>query len=180
MMNMAKSYAVVQCRDGRIEILSQSEGFDLEKVTEKVTLSDRNELWVCSEEKEILREAQNEIFRSLSRDVRTPMNAILGMSSIARKHIDEKSRVIDCLERIDAAGEHLLELINEVLELSDLSRESFVLNRETFSLSDLLHEMHNKSRPDAAAKKQEYRFSAGEIQREYLIGDPERILQILL
>lgn len=70
----------------------------------------------------------------MSHDIRTPLNSILGMAAIAREHIDDRDRVNDCMEKIDYAGRHLLEIINNVLDLSAIESGKTVMAQEDFDL----------------------------------------------
>ena len=70
------------------------------------------------ERAEAANHAKSDFLSRMSHDIRTPMNAILGMTSVATMHIDEKERVLDALEKITVSGKHLLGLINEVLDMS--------------------------------------------------------------
>ena len=122
-----------------------------------------------------------EVFLSnMSHDIRTPMNAIIGMTALAQKYIDEKPRVIDALNKIEVAGGHLLSLINEVLDMSRINSGRMVLADELFSLGDLLHDTLTIVRPQAEQKKHELRFTTGEIVYESLYGDVTRLRQIFV
>ena len=122
-----------------------------------------------------------EVFLSnMSHDIRTPMNAIIGMTALAKKHIDEKSRVADALNKIDTASTHLLSLINEVLDMSRINSGRLSIAQESFSLSDLLHEVMIIVKPQAAQKKHALSFHVRDIARESLIGDPLRLRQIFV
>ena len=120
-----------------------------------------------------------EVFLSnMSHDIRTPMNAILGMASLAQKHIDEKNRVSDALSKILTAGDHLLELINDVLDMSRINTGRLNLARERLLLSDLLHDISILIRPQMQQKKHKWTFTADSIEVEALLGDALRLRQI--
>ena len=188
---MSKQYAV---RDADRGILSSTDRFDPAHVTETVPLSGGMELLVCGDSaddeirslKAQLHEANaanvaKETFLSnMSHDIRTPMNAIMGMTTLAKKHIDEKSRVIDALDKIDTASSHLLSLINDVLDMSRINSGKMTISADLFSLSDLLHEILVIIRPQMEEKKHTFHFTAGAVEEEYLYGDPLRIRQILV
>lgn len=188
---MEKQYAV---RDRNSSILFKSDQFEIDLVTYTVPLSDGAELLICGtdEDEEIgslqekLREANDaniakESFLSnMSHDIRTPMNAIVGMTALAKKHIDEKSRVADALNKIDVASSHLLSLINDVLDMSRINSGKMTVNTELFSLSDLLHDVLVIVRPQMAEKNHSFDFKVGSIDAEYLYGDALRIRQVLV
>lgn len=131
-----------------------------------------------------LQEAQNanlakESFLSnMSHDIRTPMNAIVGMTALAKKHIDEKSRVSDALDKIEIASSHLLSLINDVLDMSRINSGRMTVVEELFSLGDLLHETLTIVRPQAEQRQHSFHFGAENIFAESLYGDALRLRQI--
>ncbi len=125
--------------------------------------------------------AAKEVFLSnMSHDIRTPMNAIVGMTALAKKHIDEKARVVDALGKIEVASAHLLGLINDVLDMSHINSGKLNLSEELFSLSDLLHDLLVIVRPQAEQRQHSFRFEAGGIAAESLYGDPLRLRQIFV
>ena len=120
-----------------------------------------------------------EVFLSnMSHDIRTPMNAIVGMTVLAKKHIDEKGRVLDALSKIESASAHLLSLINDVLEMSQINSGRLSIASEPFSLGDLIHDTMVIMRPQIDAKGHSFTLDTSEISREYLIGDVLRLRQI--
>ena len=125
-------------------------------------------------------QAKSRFLSNMSHDIRTPMNAIMGMNAIAQNHIDEKARVQDCLDKIRTASVHLMSLVNDVLDMSRIDSGRMVINEERFSLADLVHDLAVIVRPQAAQKNQQFRFEIEEILEESLIGDPLRLRQILV
>ncbi|MDE7016102.1 MAG: response regulator [Lachnospiraceae bacterium] len=129
---------------------------------------------------EAANEAKSSFLSNMSHDIRTPMNAIIGMTSIALSHIDEKSRVQDCLLKIRTASTHLMSLVNDVLDMSRIDSGRLALNEESFSLADLIHDIAVIVRPQAIQKQQDLQIEIGQIYEENLIGDPLRLRQILV
>ena len=125
-------------------------------------------------------QAKSRFLSNMSHDIRTPMNAIMGMTSIALSHIDEKARVQDCLDKIRTASVHLMSLVNDVLDMSRIDSGRMIINEERFSLADLVHDLAVIVRPQAVQKKQTLRFEIGRILEECLVGDPLRLRQILV
>ncbi len=125
-------------------------------------------------------QAKSSFLSNMSHDIRTPMNAILGMTSIALSHIDEKTRVLDCLQKIHTASEHLMSLVNDVLDMSRIASGRMALNEEPFSLADLVHDITIIVRPQAEQKNQEFQMEIGEMYEESLTGDTLRLRQILV
>lgn len=124
--------------------------------------------------------AKSSFLSNMSHDIRTPMNAIVGMTSIGLAHIDEKARVHDCLLKIQTASAHLMGLVNDVLDMSRIDSGRMNLNEELFALSDLVHNIAVITRPQALQKKQNLRMDIGQIYEESLIGDALRLSQILV
>ncbi len=124
--------------------------------------------------------AKSEFLSNMSHDIRTPMNAVLGMTDIALNHIDEKERVVSCLRKIDTAGKHLLKLINEVLDMSYIERGRIVLNEDKFSLPDMLHGIVLINQEAVKAKGLTMICRAINVVNENIIADRVRINQILI
>lgn len=114
----------------------------------------------------------------MSHDIRTPMNAIIGMTAIAGTHLSEPDRVEDCLGKITVASKHLLSLINEVLDMSKIESGKIDLSEEEFSLSDLIQNLMTITRPSVQAKRHELKFHISKIDHEEVIGDPMRLQQV--
>ena len=188
---MNRGYAVKDNQND--QILYSSEFFDPNGVFESVDLSNQTTLLISNKDaqqkeveelKQRLEEAHSaniakETFLSnMSHDIRTPMNAIIGMSTLARKNIDEKAKLLDCLDKIDTASSHLLSLINEVLDMSRIDSGKLVINDELFYLSDLLHDTLVIVRPQMEAKGHHFNVKIGKILYEGLHGDIQRLRQI--
>ncbi len=125
-------------------------------------------------------QAKSRFLSNMSHDIRTPMNAIMGMTSIGLSHIDEKARVQDCLDKIRTASAHLMSLVNDVLDMSRIDSGRMTLNEERFSLADLVHDLAVIVRPQAVLKKHSLRFDIEDILEESLVGDPLRLRQVLV
>lgn len=132
------------------------------------------------EEAEEVNRAKSIFLSNMSHDIRTPMNAIMGMTAIGLSHIDEKPRVQDCLLKIKTTSTHLMSLVNDVLDMSRIDSGRMTLNEETFSLADLIHDIAVIVRPQAAQKNHNLQIEIGQIYEENLIGDPLRLRQILV
>lgn len=152
--------------------------------TEQARISElerrNSELEAALREAEEANKAKSSFLSSMSHDIRTPMNAILGMTAIGLSHIDEKSRVLDCLQKISTASAHLMSLVNDVLDMSRIDSGRLVLNDDEFSLADLTHDIAVFVRPQAASKNQELQIELSNIYEENLVGDALRLRQILV
>ena len=123
--------------------------------------------------------AKSEFLSKMSHDIRTPMNAILGMTTIAEKQLDDREKLSDCLSKIHVSGNHLLGLINEVLDMSKIESGSVSLNESTFLLSEMLDGVLQIIRSDTEYKDQ-YLSSDSMIQNDAVQGDLMRVQQVLL
>ena len=124
--------------------------------------------------------AKEAFLSNMSHDIRTPMNAIVGLTALAQKHIDEKARVADALGKIETASLHLLSLINDVLDISRINAGKLVLAENSFNLADLLHDLMVIMKPQAEAKHHILKLSTENIEQEYFIGDVLRLRQIFV
>lgn len=124
--------------------------------------------------------AKSDFLSRMSHDIRTPMNAIIGMTAIAGTHLEDRDRVADCLNKITVSAGHLLALINEVLDMSKIESGKIDLNEEEFSLSDLTDALILMVRPQIKAKGQELNVSIKDVVHEKVIGDRSRIQQSFL
>lgn len=170
--------------------------------TSAIKLDDEHELWLLDtaenvqriaeleqanaeledalKEAEAANKAKSSFLSSMSHDIRTPMNAIMGMTTIGLSHIDEKPRVNDCLLKIKSASTHLMSLVNDVLDMSRIDSGRMTMSEEVFSLADLIHDIAVIVCPQAAQKNQELQIDIVQIHEESLIGDPLRLRQILV
>ena len=124
--------------------------------------------------------AKSEFLSAMSHDIRTPMNAIMGMTSLAFAHIDDKERVEDCLKKISISSKHLLSLINDVLDMSKIERSSITLGRMKISMQQLLNQLTAIMMPQAKEQGIELEVKSEGIVHECFYGDSLRINQILL
>lgn len=117
---------------------------------------------------------------NMSHDIRTPMNAILGFTTLLAKDADNPIKVREYTKKITSSGQHLLSLINDVLDVSKIESGKVVLTIGEFTLNDLVSSVDAIIRPMAKEKKQNFYVSVSDINHEYLIGDETRINQILI
>lgn len=117
---------------------------------------------------------------TMSHDIRTPMNAIIGMTHIACQEIDNKNKVADCLKKIDLASNHLLTLVNDVLDISKIESGRIILCPYDFSIFDMIENHKNIILPMAEEKKIHLSFKVQNIIYEYLYADLLRLNQIFL
>ena len=125
-------------------------------------------------------QAKSVFLSNMSHDIRTPMNAIIGMTGIALAHIDKKEKVRDCLEKISSSSAHLLSLINDVLDMSRIESGRLTLNSESFNLKELLDTLSGIIQPQIASGNFDFTVEMEEVKHEDLIGDPLRFKQMFL
>jgi len=128
---------------------------------------------------EELSRAKSDFLGRMSHDMRTPMNAVLGMASIALSHLDDSARVQDCLEKIDASGRQLLDLINEVLDMSKIESGGLVLNEARFDLADEISKVLAEARSAAGKKDMRLDVDIAPFDHRAVLGDSERLQQVL-
>lgn len=124
--------------------------------------------------------AKSNFLSSMSHDIRTPMNAIVGMTKLAQINIDNKFKVNDCLKKIDISGKHLLNLINDILDMSKIESGSMVLSSEAFSLPQLINSDLDILQTQCRAKSQQLLLETKNIVHEELLGDSLRLNQVFL
>lgn len=124
--------------------------------------------------------AKRDFLSSMSHDIRTPMNAIMGMTEIARAHICERERVADCLEKISVSSRYLLSLINDILDMSKIEQSKVTLNNTAVSISDLKEQLCVMMAPQAKSAGIGFAVRTGKLSCNYFYGDALRINQILI
>ncbi len=117
---------------------------------------------------------------NMSHDIRTPMNAVLGFTTLLAKDAGDPVKVREYTKKITASGQHLLSLINDVLDVSKIESGKVVLTIDEFTLSDLVSSVDAIIRPMAQARGQSFHVEVSGIKHEYLMGDETRINQILI
>ena len=122
--------------------------------------------------------AKTDFLSSMSHDIRTPMNGIIGMTAIAASHLDDKERVKDSLEKITKASRHLLSLINEVLDMNKIESGNVQLAEDEFNLSDLIENLINMTSSQITEHNHTLNVNVSGVQHENVIGDSLRIQKI--
>ncbi|MCI8915849.1 MAG: response regulator [Oscillospiraceae bacterium] len=117
---------------------------------------------------------------NMSHDIRTPMNAVLGFTTLLARDAEDPAKVRDYTRKITASGQHLLSLINDILDVSKIESGKVVLNFERFELSGVVSSVDAIIQPMARAKGQAFHVEVSGIRHEYLVGDETRINQVLI
>ena len=123
-------------------------------------------------------EAKSEFLSRMSHEIRSPMNAIIGMTKIAMRTQDEK-RIAHCLEKIDGSSRHLLSLINDILDMSKIEANKLQLQSEPFDIEKMLMEVSHVIGVRAEEKKQNLSFRLDPSLRRQYVGDELRLAQVV-
>ncbi len=132
------------------------------------------------QEAEIASRSKGEFLSNMSHDIRTPMNAIVGMTAIATAHMDDPQQVQNCLKKITMSSRHLLGLINDVLDMSKIESGRMTLNEEFVSLREIMESIMSIVQPQVKAKHQRFNISIFNILSENVHCDSVRLNQVLL
>lgn len=125
-------------------------------------------------------EAKSEFMSRMSHDIRTPMNAIIGMTEIAGRYLDDRERVTDCLEKIMVSSKHLLSLINEVLDMSKIESGKIELAEEEVSLPALIDNLVTIIRPSVQKNNHTLHVEVADMEHPCVISDAVRLQQIFM
>lgn len=125
-------------------------------------------------------DAKTDFLSRMSHDIRTPMNAIIGMTAIAGTHLDEPERLKECLNKITSASRHLLALINEILDMSKIESGNLSLHEEEIHLSEFFDGLISIVHPMIEEKKHELHVRVHNIKHEHVVGDSLRIQQVFV
>ena len=123
--------------------------------------------------------AKSDFLANMSHDIRTPMNAIIGMTALIEHDAESPEKIREYTKKVNNSSQHLLGLINEVLDMSKIESGKLVLNSAEFDLKELLGQVEAGFRPQMNAKGQKFSITTNQISHNWLIGDNVRVLQIL-
>ena len=140
----------------------------------------QNELKAALLQAESANSAKTTFLNNMSHDIRTPMNAIIGFTSLAASHIDNKELVKDYLKKIGTSSEHLLSLINDVLDMSRIESGKVKIDEKPLHLPDLIHDIRTIIRPSVSSKQLDFLIDTVDVVDEDIIADKLRLTQILL
>ena len=125
-------------------------------------------------------QAKTTFLNSMSHDIRTPMNAIIGFTSLAASHINNTDKVKEYLRKIAASSEHLLSLINDVLDMSRIESGKVKIDEKPLHLPELLHDIRTIIQPTVTSKQLDFLIDTVDVIDEDIIADKLRLTQILL
>ena len=124
--------------------------------------------------------AKTTFLNNMSHDIRTPMNAIIGFTSLAATHMDKPEQVRDYLSKIQTASSHLMSLINDVLDMSRIESGKVTIEEQEVNLPDLIHDLRTIVQADINSKQLEFFIDTVDVINENVICDKLRLNQILL
>ena len=137
-------------------------------------------LMFMTKEAESANKAKTDFLSTMSHDIRTPMNAIIGLSTLTEKSLDDKSLVKENIRKIQLASNHLLTLINDILDISKVESGKLTLNPLSFSIVDTVENLVNISHPMIKEKNIDFSFHVNHFEKEYLYADQLRLNQIYI
>ena len=137
-------------------------------------------LQITANKAEQANKAKTDFLSTMSHDIRTPMNAIIGLTTIAEKNTGDEALTKESLRKIGLAGNHLLTLINDILDISKVESGNLTLNPVTFSIVETVENLVNISQPMIKEKNIEFSFHIDRMEKEYLYTDQLRLNQIYI
>lgn len=140
----------------------------------------QGELKVALEMAQSANRAKTAFLSNMSHDIRTPMNAIVGCAELAESDIADTERVRECLATIDRSSEHLLSLINDILDMSRIESGRMTMNENEESLADILQVLHDVVQPEVQSRRHHFSIDAVDIRDDRILCDKLRLNQILL
>ena len=127
---------------------------------------------------EVANSAKTRFLSSMSHDIRTPMNAIIGMTEVAQNHLNEPDRISECLHKVSLTSHHLLTLINDILDISQIESGKLTLSPHPFVLGQEIENLVNIASPMADTKSIDFTMDTSSVTHEHLVGDTLRLNQI--
>ncbi|MDE5582053.1 MAG: response regulator, partial [Treponemataceae bacterium] len=124
--------------------------------------------------------AKTTFLSNMSHDIRTPMNAIIGFTTIAASHIDNKEQVRDCLQKVLSSSNHLLSLINDILDMSRIESGKVQIKEQECNISEMMHSLVNIIQPQVKAKQLELFIDTFEVVNEDIIADALKMNQVFI
>ena len=137
-------------------------------------------LQVTAREAESANKAKTDFLSTMSHDIRTPMNAIIGLTTIAEKNLGDVESTEESLRKISLASNHLLTLINDILDISKVESGKLKLSPLTFSIVETVENLVNISQPMIKEKNLEFSFHINQMEKEYLYTDQLRLNQVYI
>ena len=125
-------------------------------------------------------QAKTTFLSNMSYDIRTPMNAIIGFATIAVSHLENREQVKDCLQKVLASSNHLLSLINDILDMSRIESGKVQIKEQECNISELTHNLVNIIQPQVKAKRLELFIDTFNVNNEDVVADPLKLNQVFI
>ena len=123
--------------------------------------------------------AKSDFLANMSHDIRTPMNAIIGMTTLLEHDADSPEKVTEYTKKIKSSSQHLLSLINEVLDMSKIESGKLEMNMSEFNIDEVMDQIYTGFHQQAETKSQRFSVSVRDVRHKVLLGDKVRVMQIL-
>ena len=137
-------------------------------------------LQATAKEAALASKAKSDFLSTMSHDIRTPMNAIIGLTTISEKNLGDEKLVAENLRKINLASNHLLTLINDILDISKVESGKLNFIPQNFSIVETVENLMNLSQPMIKAKNIDFSFHISRMDKEYLYADQLRLNQIYI
>lgn len=163
----------------RLELIPADLGQELAVLTDITKDKEiQSSLIEAMERAEAASRSKNDFLSAMSHDLRTPINGVVGMTAIAAAHLSDPDRIRDCLSKISESTAHLLSLINEVLDMSQIESGKIELTSEPFNMAELLQDVLSVNYPGIQQKNHTVDVHIHLMEHEDVIGDPTRLTRI--
>ena len=172
--SLAEQKAEYEKRNNEIQTLAMKEMEESNKKLKKAKDITTEALQTA----ENANKAKTDFLSNMSHDIRTPMNAIIGMTSLIRHDAGNKAKVIEYADKIDISSQHLLGIINDILDMSKIEAGKTVFKYTDFSMPDLIEELNTIFQPQIAERNQTLMVIKENIRHEWVNGDQVHLMQI--
>ncbi|MBR1571405.1 MAG: response regulator [Lachnospiraceae bacterium] len=129
---------------------------------------------------EAAKEEKDRFLLNISHDIRTPMNAIVGYTEMAKKYVDDREKVIDCMDKVATSGEYMLNMLNDVLEIARFDSGKMEISSIPFDIRDVRNELFIMLEEMASKKSLDFTITNENIEHEYVYGDKLHLNQIVM
>ena len=166
---------------GAVDYLTKpfNQGLIRMRVKNQIKIIQQTRLLIEKEASEKSSRARSEFLSRMSHEMRTPMNAIIGMTDLAKSTTNQESRT-DMLEKISGASSYLLRLIDDVLDMSDIEDGKLLLNVSEFSFTEMISTILKRADSELKAKHQSLTLDLDPSIPDAIIGDEKRLTQVIL
>lgn len=152
---------------------------ELKQLNKELAFSRQQLEYALSEAKQA-NQAKTEFLNNMSHDIRTPMNAIIGVTSLAQEHIDNKEQTADYLDKIMTSSKHLLSLINDILDMNRIESGKVTLEEHPLSIPEVIRDIRTITQAEMDSKHLNFYIDTKDIKDETVISDNLKLQQIFL